>query len=195
MANIDAPIGFVPIRQPDGVRTNVYARYTIASGYGTSLFLGDPVKSTGTGDSITGASGIQAAAAGDTVRGVFGGVNYKNAIGAPVFSNYWPASTVATEIEALVYDDPTTIFEVQANGSVAATDLANKADFVNDGSGSTTYGTSTFELDSSSIGGSGKDNLIILYLINTPDNAFGTNAKLAVRFNQHELLNSVLVPV
>jgi len=195
MANSDAPNGFRPTKSADGEpRNNVYSRYTIASGYGTSIFSGDPVKSTGTGAS-NGAVGIQVAAAGDTVRGVFAGVNYIDAQGRPIFSKYWPASTVATQIEALVYDDPEMIFEVQASTSVAATDLSNKADFVNDGSGSTVYGTSTYELDSSSIGGGGKDGLLIMGLVSTPDNAFGTNAKLYVRFNQHELLNNVLVAV
>lgn len=85
--------------------------YTIASGYNTALGQGDPVKlvsgnlERGTNDT-------------DDSVGVFQGVRYVDSTGNIVFNNYWPASTVATQIEALVLDDPSATFQAVADAAV-----------------------------------------------------------------------------
>lgn len=87
--------------------------YTIASGYATALGVGDPVKLTTDGSLIKATNGADAI-------GVFAAVKYINSVGEPKFAHYWPASTVATEIEALVVDDPSATFRVKANGPIPA---------------------------------------------------------------------------
>ena len=87
--------------------------YEIASGYATSLGLGDPVKLV---------SGTLQRATNDTddAVGVFLGVNYTDAQGTPVFSKVWVASTVATDVTALVLDDPFASFRAVGNAAVGS---------------------------------------------------------------------------
>jgi len=95
---------------PDNKGLNSYA---IASGYATVLGKGDPVKLV---------SGTLQRATNDTADaiGVFQGVSYTDSNGNTVFSSIWPASTVATDIEALVLDDPGATFRAVGDSSVAS---------------------------------------------------------------------------
>lgn len=87
--------------------------YSIASGYSTALGVGDAVKLTTNGTIIKAAN-----SAGNL--GVLAGVKYKNSAGEIKIEKYWPASTTATEIEALVYDDPLLTYHVVADGPIPA---------------------------------------------------------------------------
>jgi len=95
---------------PDNKALN---EYPIASGYGTSLGLGDPVKLV---------SGSLQRATNDTADsvGVFFGVKYTDSQGNPVFSKIWPASTVTADAQALVLDDPSATFRAVGDASVAS---------------------------------------------------------------------------
>lgn len=94
---------------PDNKGLNTY---TIASGYATALGKGDPVK-LDSGNLVRGTN------SGDAI-GVFMGVKYVDATGNIVFTNYWTPNTVATEIEALVLDDPFATFRILADASVGS---------------------------------------------------------------------------
>lgn len=84
--------------------------YTIASGYNTNIGVGDPVKlSSGT---------LVLATNGADAIGVFQGVSYTDSFGAPVFKQYWPANTVATNIVAYVCDAPFATFSAVANSEI-----------------------------------------------------------------------------
>lgn len=87
--------------------------YAIASGYSTLISTGDPVRLTTDGTIIKGTN-----AAGNI--GVFAGVSYTNSLGEVKFSQFWPASTVATNIEALVIDDPFATFQAVADAAVGS---------------------------------------------------------------------------
>lgn len=178
MANQDNPNGFTPHKHGRGGVIRYSEEYTIASGLAANIFSGDPVKMTGTGRNIT------VCAAGDTTIGIFAGCRYTNAQGEPIFSPYWATGTVAADAKAMVYDDPSIEFEVQADGAFVEADVGNKADFVA-GTGNTRTGRSAFELDSSDIGTG--DGLLILGLVDRPDNAYGTNAKVRVLLREHAL--------
>ena len=176
MANSDTPRGFWPIRHLTG-GTIRQSTYTIASAYATNIFSGDVVKL------VTG-GGIELAAAGNRFIGVFAGVSYTDANGKRQYSKYWPASTVATEIEAQVYDDPNVIFGVQSAGSTVAADVGNIGDHVA-GSGSTTTGQSAHELNGTT--STGTAGFRVLGKLPDPDNAYGTNVLLEVQPYEHEL--------
>ena len=90
--------------------------YKIASGYTTALGVGDSVKFTTDGTIIKGAN-----SAGNV--GVLNAVKYVDSTGQIVFDKYWPASTVATDIEALVIDDPLQTYNVLANNSIPETEV------------------------------------------------------------------------
>lgn len=119
-------------------------QYKIASGYATNIFYGDVVKlvTAGTIEKDTGTTTA-------TPIGVFMGCEYTDpTLGYKLFSQYYPASTVASDIMAFVCDDPFVVMQVQADGSVAQTALGSNFPLVQ-GSGSTTTGNSGVSLDAS----------------------------------------------
>jgi hypothetical protein len=175
MANANAPRGFWPLRHLGGgtIRAN---EYTIATGYTSDIFKGDLVKR------VTG-GGIELAAAGNRFVGVFDGVSYVDASGNQKYSSYWPNTTTATYIKAMVYDDPMITFGVQSNGSTVAADYGELADHVA-GSGSTTTGVSGHELNGTS--STATAGFRILGKLDQPGNAVGTNVNLEVQPYEHE---------
>ena len=113
MANKDAAFGFRPVRHLTGgdIQAN---EYTIAANLGHDIFHGQCVKAVTAG-------GIERADAGDVILGVFGGCFFTDpTTSKPTFSNKYPASTNASDIVALVYDDPRIVFEVQHDGTGTA---------------------------------------------------------------------------
>lgn len=144
MANQDSPFGLRPVRMVNGSPfSNQQNRYRVAANYGTSIFQGDLVKA------VTG-GGIErvAAADGGLVLGVFNGCTYTDpSSGKQKWSNYYPASTNASDIIAFVIDAPDTVFEVQADAAFPVADLFGNFDIVdNSPVGDTTSGISNMEV-------------------------------------------------
>jgi hypothetical protein len=184
MANTDAPKGAVPIKHLDGSPWNgALNEYLIASAYNTTIYFGDFVKMTATGK-------IELAAAGNTILGVFQGVNYRNSSGEVVFSKYWPASTAtfnSEDAKALVVDQPDVIFEMQQDSDTdtpSQADIGTNADFIATHTGSTLTGLSKEEVDTSTCT-TATANLRILRFVPKPDNAVGAYAKVEVLINEH----------
>ena len=140
MANADAPYGFIPYRHLSGGTPGRANEYTIASGYASDIFHGDAVKSVGT------SKRIQLAAAGNAIRGIFVGCSYVNAQGEQKWSPYWPASTVATEIKAVVIDDPNMTFRAQALAEITEADEGLLANLNAATAGNTTTGISAMKV-------------------------------------------------
>ena len=143
MANTDAAFGMRLVGRIGGPATNVQNTYRIAANYGTAIFKGDMVAQ------VTG-GGVEVHADGGTVPivGVFNGCRYTDpTTGKETFSNFYPASTNASDIEAFVIDDPMAIFEIQADAAFPVADLFGNFDIVYTSSGSTTTGISGAELD------------------------------------------------
>jgi len=179
MTNLDAPRGLVPTGHLSGGTPNRLNEYSIASAYGTNIFTGQLVERTGTGSNIA-VSGVTNA---DNL-GVFAGVRYVDANGHPVWARYWTASTVGTDIVALVYDDPDTIFTIQNDGTYTAAMEGNVADTAGTG-GNTATGLTTQELGTASVATSGSGQLKILGLTKRVDNEVGLNADVNVIINEH----------
>jgi len=176
MANTDAPRGLWPVRHLTGGSIR-QSEYPITSGYSTGIFYGDLVK-------LVAAGTIEAAAAGNRILGVFRGVEYTAADGSVVFSKYWPASTVATDIKAMVIDDPNVVFGAQSSGSTVAADVGNLGDGVA-GAGSTSTGISAHEINGTT--STGVAGMRVIGKIDAPDNDWGTNVNLEVVIYEHEL--------
>ena len=144
MANKDAAFGMKPVRMiGGGAFTGSQSRYRIAANYGTSIFQGDMVAQ------VTG-GGIEVHADGGTVPivGVFNGVQYTDpTTKEQVYSNYYPASTNASDLIAFVIDDPNVVYEVQADAAFPVADLFGNFDIVYTSSGSTVTGISGAELE------------------------------------------------
>lgn len=144
MANKDAAFGMKPVRMIGGAPyTGGQSRYRIAANYGTSIFQGDMVAQ------VTGGT-VEVHADGGTVPvvGVFNGVQYTDPTsGEQVFSNYYPASTNASDLIAFVIDDPDVVYEVQADAAFPVADLFGNFDIVYTTAGSTLTGISGAELE------------------------------------------------
>lgn len=181
MANVDGPRGFTPIGHATGGTPGRLQEYGIASGYGTSIFFGDLV------NLVTGGTIELSVATTEGNVGVFLGVSFVNAQGEQKFEKMWTASTTATEIKAIVSDDPQTEYLCQTGGSLALTDMGANADILTTHAGDSTTGRSGQEVSGTS--GTGTAQLRLVRLHRTPDNAFGTNADVVVRINEHRSTN------
>ena len=143
MANRDAAFGLKPVKMIGGSPySGGVSRYRIAANYGTSIFQGDMVMQ------VTGGT-VEIHADGGTVPivGVFNGCQYTDpTTGEQVYSNYYPASTNASDIIAFIIDDPNVVFEVQADAAFPIADLFGNFDIVYTSAGSTKTGISGAEL-------------------------------------------------
>lgn len=179
MPNINAPFGLRPRRHLKGASFITNA-YTIASGYPANIGVGDVVEMTGTGKNIA-----RSANGNVDNLGVFAGCKYKNEKGEVIFSPYWPANTVASEVVAYVFDDPDIIFEAQfdtlAENDIGALCEANWAtDSVNTKTG----------LSGTQLAGTGSTDttgkaLRIMDIVRSPDNEAGAYARGEVMFIEH----------
>ena len=181
MANSNAPYGFRAVRHLTGgcVSTN---EYTIASAYAANIWSGDPVNIVADGTIQVAADGVADAC------GIFSGCSYVNAAGDQVFSKYWPTGTVATEIKALVFDDPFIIFSVQSDATgLTSAAVGNFVDWeLVDGDA--TIGISNTNLDASTSISDTILSMRVLRLVDNPENESGAYSEVEVLFAEHAFL-------
>ena len=202
MANPNRPSGFTPVQYLNGAPWNGQARlYSIIATYGTALYIGDPVISSGTADA-NGIPGINIGAGTGALRGVIVGLADSGQATAPVGGvsiggvfnpniTYRPAAH-ANVWYAMVADDPQIIFELQEESvatQLAATDVgANQISVSGAGngyiSGWTLAGTTTGAAATTAT-----FQLRLMGLAQKPagTNNFGAYAKWLVKINTHEL--------
>ena len=95
-----------------------------------------------------------------------------------VYSKRWIASTAATEITAYVWDDPNTVFEAQAEGTLTRAAIGDQANFsvaggFTVGAGNNTTQLSTMALSITLAGAGVQGMLKILDRAPYVDNDFG----------------------
>jgi len=173
---------------PAGYSTNIYngtVVYVNSSGY---LNIVTGTGADGTTNSFPGSGTLTGAV------GVFVGCSYYNAQGQLIFSQYYPSGTTGV-VNAFVIDDDRTVFQVQANGSMAQTTLGNNVYFANAQStstGSTTYGNSNLAVSTSSVTTTAAFRII--GFVNGPTSQVGdAYTDLLVKFNPgyHSYSNAV----
>jgi hypothetical protein len=155
MASSAGAYGLKPVNLLGGTPfAGATRQYPIASNYGTNIYNGSIVE-------IVAAGGVELmldlGSAADQFSihtiGVFVGCSYTSPeSGQKVYSQYYPASTVASDIVAYVVDDPNTLFMAQADGAVTAADRGTNIYLANvqaTGTGSTATGNSNVALDQS----------------------------------------------
>jgi len=204
MANTNVARGFIPYAYVSGAPYNGSANiYYKAAGYGTALYVGDPVVTHSASNDANGVPAVQIAVS-NTVPGMVGvvvGISDGGPLAAtpvtvtrdlPIYS---PASTAQY---LLVADDPNLLFMIQDDASSQAT-APNlwpglNAHFVS-GTGSTVTGYSGYQLLASSVATTGTLDLKIIRGLNQADNVISSvantnmNAKWLVRVNRHEYVN------
>ena len=184
----NAPNGFQPVKKLDGSAwTGATNPYEIVTTYATAIFRGDPVTIGSTGF-------LEVGTAGNTCVGVFWGVKYTDSTGVVRFQNYWPGNPgvlTGSTVEALVIDDPDTVFSVQetsgtgtAGTPLALADRGLNINFLYT-AGSTSTGSSAVSINNASEGTSNTLNCKILQLDPTPGNVVGNFANWHVVLNNH----------
>ena len=181
MANIDKAFGLRPIGNLSATGAQKQYGYEIADNQSGAIYQGDLV-------TVFDGYVVKFAPATHTAAvGVFNGCNYTDpTTGKPTWKNYYPGSVNITSgvIAADVLDDPNQLFLVQASAGMVQANIGKNADIVGT-TGSTVNGISGMELDSSTIAKTAALNLKVVGLSASPDNAFGTNAVVVVKINEH----------
>lgn len=203
MANADTPFGLRPVRHVDGRPYNgAFRAYYVPASYGTALFVGDAVIKSGTANTTDVAMpgvgkmppgslpAITAATvgSGNRITGVIVGFAASPNLGLNY--TYNPAST---ERVAYVVDDPSVLFEIQADGAIAATSIGLNAVLIATHSGSTVTGLSGMELDTTSAAPAttAAFQLNIVEYSTSPENEYNSIwNKVLVRINNHTEVNA-----
>jgi hypothetical protein len=182
MSSTSAPFGMRPSFHPTGLERA--APYTIGTGYASAIYKGSPVILNTDGTINIGTTNAD-------IIGVFDGVEYTDSTGKPTLSNFWPASTTATNITAWVWDVPNITYDIQSSGSIAATAVGDQADFVNPSAGSTSTGLSTAAINSTLKGAGVQGQLRIVGLTPAVDNAWGdTYTVVQVQIARHQYVSN-----
>lgn len=189
MANGDNPNGLKPSRYVSGGPYNgaVNRYYIPASDTNAAVYIGGLVKLTGGAD----AAGVPAVtgnvATGNPVVGVVVAVEPHKDHSAIYRVN-------STERYVLVCDDPDVLFEVQEDGTSAATVAGATAQLTGFTSGSSSTGLSAIEISTTNISETSDtdDDVRLIQLVQRPDNEVGANSRWLVRLNVHQYVNAAV---
>ena len=171
MTTTKALDGLRPSRKRGGAANSTGGNeYPIASGYSSNIF---------TGDIVVNAAGYVNVLTTTTQKamGVFVGCRYV-ANGEPKWSAYWPSGTSATDAFAMVIDDPSATFIVQADASVSIGDMNSQNFNVTLGAGSTVTGRSGFGIQAGTRT-TGNAMLRPIAFLDEPGNDSGVAAEIA----------------
>ena len=146
--SVDAPYGLLPVNLIGGqVFAGATRQIPIASGSATAIFFGDVVK-LGSDGTLSKDTGTDAA----TPVGVFMGCSYTDATFGKTFRQYYPGDVVASDINAVVSDDPDALYKVAVTSSgttigyVNRTAVGNNA-VLSQNAGNTATGNSKVAID------------------------------------------------
>jgi len=150
------PFGLKPVYHPSGIIRSL--NYTGAYDTGVVFYSGTPVvldEATTAGVSTLTVSG-NTPVSGKRLAGVFGGVEYTDASGRRTVSKWFgPALGTATDVVMWIFMDPEIVYEAQANGSIANTQVGQSFNFtaVTSGQiiGNGGLGTSTAGIDPTAV--------------------------------------------
>lgn len=186
---VNAPNGFQPVGSLAGGPFIMSTRtFTIASGYGTAIFVGEPVRINSDGN-------IVPVGTSDTspILGIFQGCKYfVNGTQNTTPVGYWPAGQTydtATGCVANVLCDPNVIYSVQYAGTPTLPMVGSNATYTSE-SGNVFTGNSTIALTGAPTTGNATYPFKIIGLDSNPINAFGTAySNVLVLVNNNQLGN------
>lgn len=194
MANPNAPFGFRPVRKiAGGDNTGMLEMFYIPATDANALFMGDPVKSVQSADTVglTGLREVTKAVAGasNLLLGVIVGFDVSYAPGGGLTPNlniaYRPASI---PMYVLVCTDPQMIYEAQAIGAggVANNQLGLNGNVTFGAGGNTLTNQSGAGLDATAAATTNTFQLRILEFTRRPGFVAGLNSVCNVLINTHE---------
>lgn len=198
MSATASPYGMIPVENYGAMyNTQGFETYFILDGYNTSIFKGDVVKLTTTGTVIkdTGTTTL-------APLGVFMGCSFIDpSLGYFNNQQAWPASTTTGQPTsspgypmAKVVTYPGAIYQIQANGPVAISDIGANAAIVQTAGSLTAGQVSRNALNASSIDpATGTLPLRIVGILNSPTNAPGDAfTDVLVVFNNNMQINTAV---
>jgi hypothetical protein len=123
---VSAPYGFKPVNL---IGSQVFAggvrNYTIQNNYGTTISYGDFVTLT---NGLVTRAAVTSSTSGKQTIGVFLGCSYTSpTTKQKLFSQNYPASTAAGDIQAIVCEDPDTVFKVAVVSANGGTTISSAA--------------------------------------------------------------------
>lgn len=184
MSATSSPFGLRPAYHPSGLERA--REYALSASYNTAIYKNSPVALV--------SNSINLASFQADWLGSFDGVTYTDVTGKPTVANFWPgALTGATNITAWVWDDPLTVYEIQANGSIAASLQGRQIDFDSGsiGSGSAATGLSSAMAASAVVSAGTQAQLAIVDYNLAPTNAPGdAYTVLQVRNARHQFVSN-----
>jgi hypothetical protein len=170
----------------------------IASGDGTRVGKGDPVKTAGSAGTIAGAGSsnyptVIMAAVGDVIYGVVEGVlNHMVAGNMNLNQTHRPASTAMLVLVRIAHPlDEYVIQEDAVGGALAVTDIGLNASFIVTASCDVITGMSGVQLDTSTKATTNTLDCQIVNFLPSVSNAIGTQADVIVRLNNCRVSNQV----
>ena len=189
MSATATPYGFKPVNEIGGLP---YAGSTrqikIASGYASNIYYGQVVSIVAAGTiQVVTTNGDNSTPFPAGTIGVFVGCTYTNPSTKQLtFSQYWPTGTVASDAMAYVVDDYNTLFQVQADGSLAQTALGSNAILAavqSTSTGSTTTGNSNTAISATVATTSGYAFRIVDFVESTTSTVGDAYTDVLVKFN------------
>ena len=189
MANQDAAFGFRAMgKLGSSVNNMATSEYKIADNANLDLFQGMIV---GNASGVITAGTATSAKNLGVLNGVF--ITKDPSTGKPTFKNQYSQTNVAAgeTITAFVYDDPNTLFEVQAGGVLAQAAQGNNIDSIL-GSGDTVTGRAKSTTASSVTGSGATAQFRIIRPSSDPQNndISVANCNYVVKFNEHLYLTT-----
>jgi hypothetical protein len=191
---VSGPYGLKPVNLIGGqVFAGATRQIPIASAYNTNLLNGDLVKIVSSGTLEKDAGTTTA-----TPVGVFLGCRYTDPnLGYELYSQYFPANTVASDIVAYVADDPDQLYKVAVvSGTVVIagvgrTVVGNNMSLVQN-AGSTQSGNSKVAVLSSSAATTNTLPIRVIDVVTETASAADTYVELIVKFNwgMHQYQNA-----
>jgi hypothetical protein len=172
------PFGLKPVYHPSGIIRSL--NYTGAYSTSAVFYSGTPVafdEATTAGVSTL-VVAPDSPVANKRIAGVFGGIEYTDASGRRTVSKWFgPALGTATDIVMWIFMDPEIVYEVQANGSIANTQVGQEFNFTAASSGQIIgnggLGTSTAGLDPTAVVVGAQAQMQIVNLGREINNAWG----------------------
>jgi hypothetical protein len=198
MSATSAPYGLKPVKLTGSQNfAAAVVEYPMTSNSTTGIYTGDLV-SINSGTAVASTATPTTTRSANSPFGVCVGVRYTDATSKQeVHNSYFPANGVTsghTNVYIKVVDDPNAIFQVQADGAVAASSLGSNAPLGNFSAGSTVTGNSKVQLLSGSVATTATLAVRIVGFANVPGfSAVGdAYTDVLVRFNQgvHAMLNT-----
>lgn len=170
MANVNNPFGMRPEMRTLAGGAPQLEMWTKAANYAAAIYKWDPV---------TLVAGVLKGPASGITPGT------TNLFGVSID---WAVASVLTNHHVMV--SPDAVYSIQGDGSTGANVVAAKMGYkanllFSTAGGGVTRDNSGAQLDENTINTTSSLDLLILNLLNTPDNAYGANARLEVKINKH----------